>query len=85
MTTFVGEGIAVRQAVTLASAIKLYRRSGMRVTRGAGPTLLLKTATSITGKPYKLSQLDQAEQDLRDWADRKVESWTPEDRKKYIS
>jgi hypothetical protein len=85
MTTFSGEGVPVYRATALAAAIRLYRRSKMKVQRGAGPKVLLMNATSITGKAYKLTQLEQAELDLREWADRKVEGWTEADRQKYIS
>jgi hypothetical protein len=67
-TTYSGpDAVRLQQAITLRSAIKLYRACGVIPTRGMGIVNMLKLATSITGKPYKRTHAAQAEVDLHIW------------------
>lgn len=53
-------------AITVvASAIKLYRKTGMKANRAYTPTNMLAFASKHTGKKYKRSELETAENDLR--------------------
>lgn len=61
------DAVRLQQAITLRSAITLYRACGVIPTRGMGIVNMLKLATSITGKPYKRTQSAQAEADLHIW------------------
>jgi len=61
------DAVRLQQAITLRSAIKLYRACGVIPTRGMGIVNMLKLATSITGKPYKRTHAAQAEADLHIW------------------
>ena len=67
-TTYSGpDAVRLQQAITLLSAIKLYRACGVIPTRGMGISNMLKLATSVTGKTYKRTQSAQAEADLHIW------------------
>ena len=67
-TTYSGpDAVRLQQAITLRSAIKLYRACGVIPTRGMGIVNMLKLATTITSKTYKRTQSAQAEADLHIW------------------
>lgn len=69
-TTFEGpDAIALVQAITLRGAIQLYLRTGLIPTRGVTITKMLALATSITKKPYRRGQGEQAIADLKAWSD----------------
>lgn len=56
------------QAIVLASALKLYRTTGMKANRAYTPSAMMRTASAITGKKYKAREYEKAESDLREWA-----------------
>ena len=59
----------VFQAVTLAAALRLYARCGMKANRHYTPSNMLGAATEITGQQFKRGQYTQAAQALSDWAE----------------
>jgi hypothetical protein len=61
------DAVRLQQAITLRSAIQLYRACGVIPTRGMGIVNMLKLATTITSKTYKRTQSAQAEADLHIW------------------
>jgi len=61
------DAIRLQQAITLRSAIKLYRSCGVIPTRGMGITKMLALTTNITGKKYKRTQTEDAMRDLHIW------------------
>jgi hypothetical protein len=66
--TFIGpDAVMLYQAVSLKTAIKLYAKCGMRMTRTATPAVMLAAATRITGKKYKRGQYTEAVADLDAW------------------
>lgn len=69
-TTLAGpDAVNLYRALTLASALSLYARTGMKMTRGAGPAQMLAMAKEYTGKAYKRTELLQASVDVKTWAD----------------
>lgn len=64
--------VEVFRARTIASALRLYAKTGMKVSRTYSPTNMLAAATQITCNKYKRGQYEQAAQDLIDWADVQV-------------
>jgi hypothetical protein len=69
-TTFVGpDATLLFAATTLREAIRFYLKTKMKVNRAYTPTVMLAAASRITGKPYKRTQLAQAQADLNTWID----------------
>lgn len=69
-TTFVGpDANRYFMAMTLWSALKLYGKHKIRVSRGAGPKWLLSQAKKYTGKDYKRGEYLVAAEDVKQWAD----------------
>jgi hypothetical protein len=69
-TTFVGpDATLLFSATTLRGAIGFYLKTKMKVSRLHTPTAMLAAASRITGKPYKRTQLAQAQADLTTWID----------------
>ena len=67
-TAFVGEdAISLYSAITLRSAIKLYLKTGIMMTRGATITSLLRRTGSFTGKTYRRGHGEAAMADLTAW------------------
>lgn len=64
--------VDVFRAKTLASALRLYAKTGMKVNRAYTPTNMLATASSITGKKFKRGQFEQAAEALTQWADGEI-------------
>jgi hypothetical protein len=65
-TMFAGRAaVSVFQALSLASGMDLYAKTGMRPNRAWTPTAMLRTAGSMTDKTYKRGQYAQASADLR--------------------
>ena len=63
------DAVHLVRAVHVMSALRLYPRTGMKMTRGATPAVLLAIATEYTGKTYKRRQYDQAAEDVRIWVE----------------
>ncbi len=71
MTTFVGEaGVTIFQAVTLASALRLYAKTGMKPNRAYTPARMLATANELTGHNYRRGQYEAAAAALVELAER---------------
>lgn len=69
-STYAGrDAVSVVQATVLESALRMYARSGMLMTRGATPTKLLALANGITGKTYKRGDYIKAADDVKVWRD----------------
>lgn len=69
-TTFVGpDGVSLYNAIAMASALRLYARSGMLPNRAWTATKLLQAAARITGKTYKRGQHQVASDDVREWVE----------------
>ena len=67
-TAFVGhDAVRLYTAITLRSAIKLYLKAGIRMTRGATISTLLRQAGTITGKTYRRGQGEAVMADLTTW------------------
>ena len=52
-TTFQGSDVGIFRAIAIASALRLYARSGMRVNRAYTPKAMLAAAEQITGQVFK--------------------------------
>lgn len=57
--------VEARVGLTIASALTLYAKTGLKPNRAYTPTNMLKAATDITGKTYKRGQYQQAADDIR--------------------
>jgi AMMECR1 domain-containing protein len=69
-TTFVGpDATRLVAAIALRGAIGLYVKTGMQVTTAYTPSAMRAAASRITGKPYKRTELAQAQADLTTWID----------------
>jgi hypothetical protein len=69
-TTFSGpDAVNLMRAITLASSLRLYAKTGLIPTRGITASVLLRIATEYTGKIYKRGQHEQAAADIRVWID----------------
>lgn len=67
-TTLAGpDAVNLFRAITLVSALRLYARTRMLMTRGATPTRLLAWAKEYTGKTYKRGDYVQAADDVQKW------------------
>lgn len=67
--SFVGEAATtVFAAITLASALEMYGRSGMKANRAYTPKAMIAKATEYTGKKFKARDYLGAAQAVREWA-----------------
>ena len=66
--SFVGSDVDIFRALAMASGLRLYAATGMKPSRMATPTAMLKAAGAITGKVYKRGQYEQAAADLTEFA-----------------
>lgn len=67
-TTISGrDAVSYYRACTIQSALHLYARTGLLVTRGARISVLLRLATEYTGKAYKRTEATRAADELRAW------------------
>jgi hypothetical protein len=65
---FIGpDAISVFAAASLASAMRLYAKTGIKASRFHTPTRMLLKAGAICGKTYKRSQMLQAAADVEVW------------------
>ena len=73
-TVFSGrDAVEVFRAKTIASALRLYAKTGMKVNRAYTPTNMLAAATQITGTKFKRGQFEEAAKALTDWANGQAE------------
>lgn len=69
-TAFVGpDAVNLFRAKTLASALRMYAKTGMLPTRGVSPTKMLQLARQYTGKEYRRGQHMLAANDIQVWID----------------
>lgn len=68
-TTFAGpDAVNLFRAAYVKSALSMYARSGMLMTRGATPTALLRMAEEYTGRKYKgKDKYNEAAEGVRIW------------------
>jgi hypothetical protein len=62
--SFTGSDVTIFQAAMLASALRLYAETGIKVNRSYTPTNMLATAKSLTGNTYKRGAFLDAANDL---------------------
>ena len=62
------DAVEVFRARTIASALRLYAKTGIKANRAYTPTNMLTAASQITGKTFKRGQFEQAAQALTEWA-----------------
>ena len=70
-TMFAGpKGVNTFRATVIASALRLYARTGMKANAAYTPTNMLAVATEITGNTYKRNKDEylRAAEDLNAWA-----------------
>lgn len=73
MTTFTGpQAVAIYQASAIASALKFYANTGMKVNRRYTPRRMMKTAESILGKKLKARDYLGAANELNEWAQKQA-------------
>ena len=68
MTTFTGSAVNVFAALTVAKALDLYAKTGMRVNRAYTPTNMIAMAKRVTGKKLAARDYTGAATALREWA-----------------
>jgi hypothetical protein len=61
----------IYQAAAVASALRLYAETGMKVNRAYTPTNMLKMASAITGRTFKRTELTKAADSLVAWIDQR--------------
>lgn len=68
-TSFVGEGaVNVLACLTVASALSLYAKTGMKANRAYTPTNMLAFVERTTGKKFKRGQYAEAAEYLKEFA-----------------
>ena len=67
------DAVEVFRAKTLASALRLYAKTGMKPNRMYTPTNMLAAASQITGTKFKRGQFEEATKSLTDWANGQAE------------
>lgn len=55
------------RAIYVKNALSFYVKTGLKMTRAATPTYLLRAATEYTGHKYKRGQYVKAAEDLEVW------------------
>lgn len=68
-TSFSGSDVGIYRAAVIASALRLYAKTGMQPNRAYTPTAMLAAAREITGKTFKRGQYVAAAEALEAWAD----------------
>jgi hypothetical protein len=58
--SFTGSDVGIFQAAVIASALRLYAKTGMRANRAYTPTAMLAAAKRITGQSFKRGQYAEA-------------------------
>jgi hypothetical protein len=57
------------QALTIASALKLYAKTGIKANRSYTPSNMIAAAREITGKNFKPQEYLAAAEALEEWAE----------------
>ena len=68
MNTIEGDNITRFHALTVASALKLYAKTGIKINRSVTPTSLMGRAEAITGLKFKKRDYMAAHDALIAWA-----------------
>jgi len=69
ITSYVGpEATEAFRAITIAHALRLYAKSGMKVNRAYTPKRMMQVASAMTGHSYKARDYVGAADDLQSWA-----------------
>jgi hypothetical protein len=68
-TSFVGSDADIFGVLAVATALRLYAKTGMQVNRNASPTVMLITASYYTGTEYERGEYERAASDLVAYAD----------------
>lgn len=67
--TYAGpDAVAVFRARAVASALRLYARTGLKANRAYTPSAMLAVATEVTGRKFKRGQYAEAAAALDAWA-----------------
>lgn len=66
-TSFTNKGVDAFRAAVIASALGLYRTTGMKANRAYTPKAMMAAAAEITGKTFKARDYEGAEKTLREW------------------
>lgn len=67
MTLYGRDAVSLYAAITLRSGLRMYAKSGMKLSRNYTPSVMLAAAKEFTGKEYKRGQYQQAIEDLDTW------------------
>lgn len=70
--------VTVFQATVIASALDLYRKTGLKANRAYTSRNMMATAAAITGRKFKARDYEAAAKALREWAHEQVSSGTVE-------
>ena len=63
------DAVELFRVTALATALRTYARSGMRMNRALTPTRMLALASAVTRKAYRRGEYDRAADDLKVWCD----------------
>ena len=67
-TVYGPDGIAFFRAAVIASALKLYGKTGIKANRAYTPAAMMKAAEQITGKRFKARDYRGAAEAVQLWA-----------------
>lgn len=67
-SVFTGPTVNAYVALTVARALDLYAKTGMKVNRAYTPKNMMATATKLTGQKFKARDYAGASKALRDYA-----------------
>lgn len=68
-TSFVGpDAVAAFRAITIASGLRFYAKTGMQPNRAYTPKAMMAAAAEITGKAFKARDYEGAANALSSWA-----------------
>lgn len=73
-STFTGGAINAYVALTVASALKLYARTGIKANRAYTPKNMMAVATKVTGKKFAARDYMGAHDALKEWAAQQSDS-----------
>lgn len=62
------KAVAVYRATVIASGLRFYIKTGMRLNRAYTPKAMMEVAAEITGKKFKARDYAGAEAALTEWA-----------------
>lgn len=68
-TSFSGSDVNILRAITIAAALDLYAKTGMKANRAYTPSAMLRATEEITGIKFPRGHYGEAAAALRHWAD----------------